>query len=261
MLIENTLFGERNKVDIAVQRLKEFEPQAGYLLAFSGGKDSQVVYHLAKMAGVKFRAEAAPTPDPPELIRFRRKYYPDVRERKCNKFTRGKMAHRPKTIFNLIANRKMPPTRKLRYCCDELKENVGNIGDTVLIGVRWAESSKRKQLSMVSFWKGKRMLRPIIDWTDDDVWEFLRSNNIPYCELYDQGFTRLGCVGCPLSSNQEKELDMYPKYKENYIRAFERMIENLDNSTTWETGEDVMRWWLGKNKERQLENQCSMFEE
>ena len=74
---------------------------------------------------------------------------------------------------------------------------------------------------------------------------------------------RLGCVGCPLSSNQEKEFEMYPKYKENYVRAFDRMLENLDDKSKcdWETGEDVMRWWLGKNKERQLENQCSMFEE
>ena len=114
---------------------------------------------------------------------------------------------------------------------------------------------------MVSFWKGKRMIRPIIDWTDEDVWEFIKSYNIPYCELYDQGFTRLGCVGCPLSSNQEKELDMYPKYKENYIRAFNKMIQNLDNNTTWQTGEDVMEWWIGKCKEKPLENQCSMFEE
>lgn len=267
MLIENTLFGERNKVDIAVQRLKEFEPQAGYLLAFSGGKDSQVVYHLAKMAGVKFRAEAAPTPDPPELIRFRRKYYPGVIERKCNTFNnrqaKGRFIGRPKTIFNLIASRKTPPTRLLRYCCDELKENVGNVGDTVLLGVRWAESKGRSKRSMVSFWKGKVCISPIIDWTDEDVWEFLKTNNIPYCELYDQGFTRLGCVGCPLSSNQEKEFEMYPKYKENYVRAFDRMLENLDDKSKcdWETGEDVMRWWLGKNKERQLENQCSMFEE
>lgn len=264
ILVEQTLFGERNKVEIAIQRLKEFEPQQGYLLAFSGGKDSQVVYHLAKMAGVKFRAECAPTPDPPELIRFRRKYYSDVIERKCNTFTKrqvkGSMEGRPKTIWNLIATRKSPPTRLQRYCCEELKENVGNTGDVVLVGVRWSESSKRKQLSMVSFWKGKTMVRPIIDWSDEDVWEFLKSNNIPYCELYDKGFDRLGCIGCPLASNQEKELDMYPQYKQNYIRAFDRMVKNLDNNTTWQTGQDVMEWWLNKNKEKPLENQCSMFE-
>lgn len=219
-----------------------------------------------RWGGVKFRAEAAPTPDPPELIRFRRKYYPDVIERKCNKFTsrqaNGKMTDRPKTIWNLIASRKTPPTRLIRYCCDELKENVGNIGDTVLLGVRWAESNGRSKRTMVSFWKGKTCINPIIDWTDDDVWEFIKGNNIPYCELYDKGFTRLGCLGCPLSSNQEKEFEIYPKYKQNYINAFDHMLDNLEDKTkcTWQSGEDVMDWWLNKNKEKPLENQCSMFE-
>ena len=267
MLIENTLFGERNKVDIAIQRLKEFEPLEGYLLAFSGGKDSQVVYHLAKMAGVKFRAEAAPTPDPPELIRFRRKYYPDVLERKCNRFTKrqakGTMTDRPKTIWNLIAARKTPPTRLMRYCCAELKENVGDIGDTVLVGVRWAESKGRSNRKMVSFWMGKTIVSPIIDWSDEDVWEFLNDIvHAPHCELYDKGFTRIGCVGCPLSSNQEKEFEIYPKYKENYIKAFDRMLKNLDTSKCeWKTGKDVMDWWLCKNKEKPLQDQCSMFED
>lgn len=113
---------------------------------------------------------------------------------------------------------------------------------------------------MVSFWKGKTCISPIIDWTDNDVWEFLKSNNIPYCGLYDKGFNRLGCVGCPLSSNQEKEFKIYPRYKTNYIRAFNRMLANMDlNKCDWKTGEDVMEWWLGKNKEKPLENQCSMF--
>ncbi len=264
MLKEMTLFGVRDKVEIAIQRMKEFEPPEGYLLAFSGGKDSVVCYYLAKMAGVKFVAHVSPTPDPPELIRFRRKYFPDVIEEKCNKFTKrqagGKFEGKPKNIFNLIASRKTPPTRLIRYCCDELKEKVGNEGDTVIVGVRWAESSNRKKLSMVSMYKGKKMVRPIIEWTDEEVWEFIRTYNLPYCELYDQGWDRLGCVGCPLSSNQMKEFEAYPKYKENYIRAFDRMLRNLDNTSTWKTGEDVMEWWLNKNKEKPLEGQCSMFE-
>ena len=252
------------KIRRSIKRLQEFEPEEGYLIAFSGGKDSQVIYHLAKMAGVKFRAEVAPTPDPPELIYFRRKHYTDVIERKCKPFTKrqaeGKYEGRPRTIFNLISSRKIPPTRVNRYCCSELKENVGEKGDTVVVGVRWSESRRRKGLSMVNFWKGKTMLRPIIDWTEEDVWNFLKRNNIPYCELYDKGFKRLGCVGCPLSHNQKKELELYPKYKENYIRAFDRMLKNLDHATTWKTGEDVMKWWLGEKVETE-EEECSMFED
>ena len=69
----------KTKLDIAIQRLKSFEPPEGYFLAFSGGKDSQCIYHLAKMAGVKFEAHYRVTSvDPPELIYFIREHYPDV---------------------------------------------------------------------------------------------------------------------------------------------------------------------------------------
>ena len=121
-----------HKVEMAIQRLKVFEPPDGYYVAFSGGKDSQCVYHLCKMAGVKFDAHYAMTSvDPPELIWFIRKHYPDV------EFTRqhyddGKPEHyykdgRPKpiTMWSLIADHTLPPTRKARYCCAALKEPGG----------------------------------------------------------------------------------------------------------------------------------------
>lgn len=76
--------------------------------------------------------------------------------------------------------------------------------------------------------KRKRILNPIIDWTDDEVWEFIREYNVPYCKLYDEGYTRLGCIGCPMGSVQHRkeEFEKYPKYREAYIRAFDRMIAN-----------------------------------
>jgi hypothetical protein len=74
----------------------------------------------------------------------------------------------------------------------------------------------------------KTMVNPIVDWSDEDVWDFLNSNNIPHCCLYDEGFTRLGCIGCPLAGkkNMERDFERWPKYKELYIRAFQRMIDN-----------------------------------
>lgn len=74
----------------------------------------------------------------------------------------------------------------------------------------------------------KTMVNPIVDWSDEDVWEFLNSNNIPHCSLYDEGFTRLGCIGCPLAGakNMQHDFERWPKYKENYIRAFQRMIDS-----------------------------------
>lgn len=74
----------------------------------------------------------------------------------------------------------------------------------------------------------KTMVNPIVDWTDEDVWDFLNLNGIPHCSLYDEGFTRLGCIGCPLSGsrNMIRDFERWPKYKENYIKAFQRMIDN-----------------------------------
>ena len=84
----------------------------GYHLAFSGGKDSMVLYHLAKMAGVKFKAHMQVTTiDPPELMQFVRANYPDV------------VLHRPTiNFYDLIVKKQMLPLQHVRYCCAYLKE-------------------------------------------------------------------------------------------------------------------------------------------
>ena len=89
-------------------------------------------------------------------------------------------------------------------------------------------------------------MNPIIDWSTDEVWEFIHEYKIPYCELYDKGYKRLGCIGCPMSSHQAEELDAYPKYKRAYTRAFQRMLDDFDTEriTDWKSGEDVMKWWI-----------------
>lgn len=139
MLGQLNLWG-KNKVEVAIDRLQSFEPKDGYYLAFSGGKDSQCIYHLAKMAGVKFDAHYRITSvDPPELVRFIKTQYPDValdypRDADGNVIT----------MWNLIPQQTIPPTRKARYCCDKLKESGGE-GRLTVTGVRWAESPARKQ--------------------------------------------------------------------------------------------------------------------
>lgn len=259
-----------DKVETAVKRLQTFEPPEGYYLAFSGGKDSVVIKALADMAGVKYDAHYNLTSvDPPELVQFIKNVHPDVEVEKP-RYKDGKQI----TMWNLIPKKQMPPTMIVRYCCEILKEN-GGVGRFVVTGVRWAESvrraksrsgleidvgKKRKNLEdpdnpenakMARFCptKGRHILNPIIDWEDSDVWEFIKKYKIPYCELYDQGYKRLGCIGCPMSSRRTEEFERYPKYKQNYLSAFGRMLDRREKSgkkdTQWKTAEDVMNWWIG----------------
>lgn len=103
----------------------------------------------------------------------------------------------------------------------------------------------------------KTISNPIYKWTDNDVWEFIHERKLKYNPLYDKGFRRVGCLGCPLASGKVmmRELDMYPKYKENYIKAFDRMLvqrrlagkDDLTGKSgrqRWINGEAVYRWWV-----------------
>ena len=294
------------KVKKSIERLKAFEPQEGYYLAFSGGKDSVVCKALLDMAGCKYDATYRVTSvDPPELVRFIKEKHPDViREipRYEDNYKNPKLAGKPITMWNLIPEKLMPPTRLVRYCCEFLKESGGD-GRMIVTGVRWAESiNRRNNQGIVSVFakKGaseigdnpnfkqnkhggivltndnedsrrlieqcykrhKTTVNPIIDWTDSEVWEFIKAENIPYCSLYNEGLQRLGCIGCPISGQHSRERDFikWPKYKGSYLRSFDKMIErrkeryeknkkypvwkSRDNGQGDPTAKDVFNWWM-----------------
>lgn len=242
-MIENRTFWEtENKVDIAIARLREFCPPEGYYLAFSGGKDSITIKRLADMADVKYDAYFhVTTVDPPELLRYIRRNHPGV------KWTYPEMS-----MYRLIIKKKYPPTRMSRYCCEALKE-YGGIGRFLVTGIRWEESSKRRQRRMVETCqkqRTKRFIHPIIDWTEEDVWKFIREEALPYCCLYVKGYTRIGCIMCPAASKKCRVRDMkrYPRHYDLYLRAFEKMLSarraaNMQTDA-WQSAEDVMEWWL-----------------
>ncbi len=111
--------------------------------------------------------------------------------------------------------------------------------------------------------KNVYVCNPIIDWSDEDVWHFIKGKNLPYCKLYDEGEGRIGCIGCPMATTREREREFarYPKFKEAYIRAFQKMIEAYPDRSmcSWESGEDASHWWLyegengdGKGQEEEL---------
>lgn len=109
---------------------------------------------------------------------------------------------------------------------------------------------------------------PIYRWTDSEVWQFINERGMKYNPLYDKGFYRVGCIGCPLAGNQAEELDMYPKYKEQFIRTFDKMLEkrraagkdDVSNRTgvhRWTDGEAVYRWWTGDTS---IQGQMNIFD-
>lgn len=265
---------------IAIERLKAFEPQDGYYLAYSGGKDSDCIKILAQLAGVNFEAvHNLTTVDAPETVNYI-KGQSDVR-----------IDYPHTSMWELIVKKKFPPTRLVRYCCQELKEKGGQ-GKVTITGVRWAESSQRKNnaglIRIIGKPKGtqkiaeeleaeysitpkgglilnddndksrrmveqcyrtrKTIVNPIIDWSDEDVWEFLNYYGCKSNPLYCEGKKRIGCIGCPMQSIKlrEGEFERYPIYKINYIKAFERMLKTYDKTTNWQSGQDVFDWWMSK---------------
>lgn len=254
----------------------------GYYLAFSAGKDSQALYHIAEVAGVKFDAHMNLTSvDPPEVIRFAKKHYPEV-----------ELIKPKKSIYQLAVEKQILPTMRVRWCCAEYKETSG-AGRVTLIGIRHQESSRRAKRNEVEInnrkfsgtlegldeyrqeLKAKRarrkskkdgvnitnadqeqtlgcisgkesiLISPIIHWTEDDVWEFLNDvMKVPHCSLYDEGWHRLGCIGCPMSSRKQKMIEnaRYPHVKRNWIKAIKAIrggqnsFQDTSGGTSKQTG-------------------------
>lgn len=258
-----------NKVELAIETIRKAEPLAlkyqdyGFHLAFSGGKDSQVIYELCKMAGVKFRpVMQVTTLDPPEVMRFIRENYPDV------------ILERPKiNFYKLIVKKKSLPTRLIRYCCEYLKEQAGG-GTVTIIGIRRAEStnrSKRKELETTDRkysgtldqfnidnenqvlcinGKDKILLSPIINWTHSDVWRFIRDNKLKYCKLYDEGYSRIGCMFCPMAPVKMKQLDRkrYPGVEKLIKKSIQKLCDDNNYGDNMNKDVDeIFNWWVSND--------------
>lgn len=259
------------------------------LISYSGGKDSDVLLQLAKDAKIPFEVQHSHTTvDAPETVYHIREVFEELKAEGINcyilhaKYKDG----RRKTMWNLIEKRKMPPTRLVRYCCQQLKER-STPHRFIALGVRAEESVKRASRSVFenrvmkdklkiqkSFdetqdayddaqthdevWdckfielakKNKDLLcNPIIEWTNQDVWSYIKDRGIKYNPMYDKGFNRVGCIGCPMAPRREreKEFALYPQYKMNYIKAFDRMLSAYTTKKpTWKDAMDVFKWWMG----------------
>lgn len=192
------------------------------------------------------------------------------------------------SMWKLIPQKLFLPTRMTRYCCKILKETAGK-NSFIVTGVRWDESASRangrgymevladnkkeriilqndntddRQLFETCNLKAKRAVNPIIDWTNQDVWDFIREENIPYNCLYDRGFSRVGCIGCPLARKRVRtwEFLQFPKYKIMYLKAIERMLQarrdrGLENPI--DDAHELFQWWM---QNEVVSGQMNLFE-
>lgn len=273
---------------IAIERLKAASELSllnyglPLVITDSGGKDSSVIKELAIRSGIPFEIiHNHTTADAPETVRFVRSEAKRFEELGI-KYTINMPTYKGQrtSMWSLIPQKLIPPTRLVRYCCSILKETGGS-GRFIATGVRWAESTSRKNnrgiyeriaakkenkiilnndnddkrmLFENCRLKAKRVVNPIVDWTDDDVWQFLEDAKKPVNPLYAEGWCRVGCIGCPMAGKKGRvaEFIRWPKYKDLYIKAFDNMLEERKRRCKLEgswrmgaTGRDVFNWWMG----------------
>lgn len=302
---------------LASEMSKEYY-QKPLVITYSGGKDSDVLLQLARECLTTDDFEVInshTTLDAPETVYYIREKFKELEKmgvKATVQYPRYKDGQF-KSIWSLVIDKKIPPTRLNRYCCQELKEtSVPN--RIVAVGVREAESVGRRNRDVFAtkgrtkeeayyyyyyshikevfeddktrrseggvtnpnevgvydcyfIQKAKQnkdlICNPIYKFTDSEVWEFIRDRKMKYNPLYDQGFKRVGCIGCPFSTHQIQELERYPKYKEQFIRTFDKMVEKRkalgkqDDRGTWTSGEAVYKWWV---QDKSIEGQMTIFD-
>jgi len=210
----------------SISFIRQHEPSEGYYLGFSGGKDSVVLHNLTEKAGVKFKAYYSATGlDPPELVKFIRRHYPNVIWKRPN-------WHGHKSFFGMLPEKGYPPNKFIRWCCYSLKKQSTLIKHVPLkhrlIGIRAEESIKRAKRPMVDRFGNQIIYKPIFHWLEGEIWEYIENQNLSYCKLYDEGFSRLGCVICPfICSKDRKQIDMHRARYPKYFVAFEKAMKKL----------------------------------
>jgi len=209
---------EEQAIEFIVDNKPDGEP---WFVGISGGKDSTVLYHLCKMSGIECEYYYSATGiDPPEITKHIKRYMPDV------------ILKKPPVSFYHDIQIKGFPTKRTRWCCDTLKKFA--FADVPLkdrlMGIRAEESSNRAKRPQIDRYKnGDTVFKPIFYWLEWEIWEFIERHNLPYCSLYDEGFSRIGCVVCPFICNPKPKYAKWilQRHKDRWpgiYKAFERAM-------------------------------------
>lgn len=234
-------------VEESIAFIRKHAPPEGYFVGFSGGKDSIVTLELVRRSGVKHEAYYNCTGiDPPEVVKFIKQHYPYV-----------KWLYPKYSFLGGIKIEGMPPTRIARWCCDVLKKDPSkNIPlSHRLVGIRAEESHIRKSRGKMSKVGKQLILKPIFDWKEWHIWDFIDQNSLPYPSLYDEGFGRIGCIICPFLTprQHQQHRERWPKFYE----LFEKKVrEWFDSGRPFRqpmikrigiiNADDYLRWWIDR---------------
>lgn len=264
------------KVKIAIERLKLADQMsrkyfdAPLYVCISGGKDSSVITQLAIESGLDvIFSHSHTTVDMPPTVYFVR----SEMKRLAAMGYKTQILYPKKSMWQLIEEKDgMPPLRIVRYCCKYFKER--HVRDDrkafIVTGVRWDEGWRRREkrgefeakakdprnavvikendngterkLFEECRLRSERICNPIIDWTNEEVWEYLGDRKCPTNILYKLGFERIGCIGCPLTKAKDfkKEFAIFPRYKKCYIDAIRRgLIRAKEKGKELEWGTDA----------------------
>lgn len=288
---------DREKEKQAIERLKAFKQEEPYYFCYSGGKDSDVIRILAELSGVKYELHHNLTSvDAPETVNYIRsipnvsidiphdkdgnrvsmwslivkKGLPPTRlMRYCcselkEKGGKGRMKVTGVRAAESVSRSKNAGMVKIlgkpitvQKKAEELQADIDvNPKGGIVMNM---DNAPNRRLVEHCYRTTQTMLNPIIDWTDNDVWEFLRAYGCPSNPLYQCGESRIGCIGCPMQAAKGmfRDFERYPKYKNLYIRAFDKMItvNQYRKVYDWKTGQDVFDWWTGFDSD-----QMSLFE-
>lgn len=234
----------KEKVEEAIEFLRANEGE-GYIVKFSGGKDSIVMLDVVRRAGVKHVVRYNFTGlEPPEVLRFIREEYSEVEW------------VRPRHTFWYWVRKIGPPTKAKRWCCTKLKHAASRDekGRKIVVGVRAEESWRRRERGRVSWnMDGKNWVyAPIFYFTEADVWEYIEERGLSYPVLYDEGFERIACVVCPFLCGHERLLRMHMERWPGFYRAFERVVrEYFEGRAEWfrrmgvSSVEEYLERWYG----------------
>jgi len=244
----------------AIEIVRTYAPKDGRAIhvAYSGGKDSQVLLDVVKRSGVLFSAWYQFCPlDPKELRAF-------IKEQQYDPANAINIALPEKSLITVARERGMMPMRNRRWCCEVIKERR-NDAPLTLTGIRWAESARRRRRRIIESCSraGGFLLHPIINWRDEDVWAYIHGRGLPYCSLYDEGYRRLGCVLCPMTRNTEQQIQRFPWAVKIWRAVSKACFETRQQRghQIFNTEKEQWEWWLERDAKANPDgDDCPLFD-